>query len=181
MFSRLFSVLEKSSSVPQQIYGGLVAQARLPHFFTAWQMPDTPTGRFELLSLHVFLFSQRLSREADRRAASLSQDVFDVFTAELDRALRELGVGDTSVAKRKKRMVAAFYAQIEHLAQPLEQGDVAALAERLQARVPDAPGEPEAAKGLARYLVAAHQALAAQSLDDIIEQGPAFPVPGSRA
>ena len=177
MFARLFSARDPSTNVPQHIYGALVTQARHPHFFTVQQIPDTPTGRFEILSLHMFLLSHRLSKEENPRASALSQDVFDVYTAELDRALRQLGVGDPSVPKRKKRMITVFYGQIDQLAGPLEDGDVAELAQRLLARAPDGPHDRPAAEALAGYLLAARDRLAAQGFEDIVANGADWPAP----
>lgn len=181
MFARLFAARDRSPSVPQHIYGALVTQARHPHFFTAMQMPDTPTGRFEMLCLHMFLLSHRLSGEADERALPLSQEVFDIFATELDRALREMGIGDTSIPKRKKRMITAFYAQIDQLADLLDAGDCAGLAQKLLARAPDAPGDESAAMALGGYLVAARGLLAEQGFEEIIGNGPNLPAPDGAA
>ncbi len=84
-------------------YGRVVEQARQPVFFAGYGVPDTLDGRFELICLHAFLYLHRL--KADRpRSAELSQAFFDAMFADLDRALREMGIGDLSVGKHVKRM-----------------------------------------------------------------------------
>ena len=62
MFS-LFSKRIKELSVPEQIYGVVVAQARDERFFTDFGIEDTVMGRFDVLALHVFLFSRRMKQE----------------------------------------------------------------------------------------------------------------------
>ncbi len=166
----MFRFLRRKSppNVPQQIYGAVVAQARQPAFYGTYGFEDTVMGRFGVLVLHLFLLSNRLAGEIDPRAARLTQDVFDCFTDDLDRALREIGIGDTSVPKRKQRMVAQFYALIDELAKPLDRGDVQLLAQRVAARYfAGVHGESTAA--LTRYLVETKSALAARTFDAICE------------
>ena len=117
---------KKSSPVPQELYGAVVAQARHPAFFTRFGVADSVTGRFDMVCLHLYLLTRRLAGRPEQHAAALAQDVFDIFTRELDSALRELGVGDTSVARRMKRMLGAYYALIEKMGPELDRGDFAA-------------------------------------------------------
>ncbi len=123
MFSRLFGK-SRSHEVPQQLYGTVVTQARQPVFFTHYGFADSVTGRFDVLALHLYLFSRRLVREDTDTSQSLNQEVFDYFTADTDRALRELGVGDTSVPKRKKKMIRTFYALVEEFGPALDAADI---------------------------------------------------------
>lgn len=177
MLERLFNFRSRQADVPQHIYGRVVAQARHPQFYEHLSIPDTPMGRFELLSLHVFVLSHRLSNEKDARAADLGQEVFDAFVLDLDGALRQLGIGDTSVPKRKKRMIATFYTQVDQLSRPLAQGDRQALAASpLIGAIAGLDGFG-AADALAAYLVSAKRALEGQSFEDIIANGPAWPEP----
>ena len=84
-------------------------------------------GRFDVLALHTYLVSRRLAREDAAAARTLNQEVFDLFVHDLDRALRELGVGDTSVPKRKKKMVRSFYGQIDDFDNVLDDRNLQAL------------------------------------------------------
>ena len=52
----------------------------------------------------------------------------------MDSALRELGVGDTSVPKRKKKMIRTFYALVEELSAVLDADDQDALTGIIDAR-----------------------------------------------
>jgi len=77
----LSAFFKKSSSTipPQQLYGSVMAQARLPEFFIDFSMPDTVMGRFDVLSLHIYLLARRFREEGSPIAMDLSQEVFDFF------------------------------------------------------------------------------------------------------
>ena len=90
------------------LYGAVVAQARQVVFYRDLGVPDTVDGRFELIVLHMVLLLRRLNREGDDGAA-LRQALFDVLLDDMDRSLREMGVGDLGVGRRVKAMGKAFY------------------------------------------------------------------------
>jgi cytochrome b pre-mRNA-processing protein 3 len=91
-------------------YDRIVARARDPRLYRDWAVPDTLEGRFEVLALHVFLVLRRLRREPE--AASFAQLLFDTLFADLDRSLREMGVGDLGVGRRVKALARQFYGRI---------------------------------------------------------------------
>ena len=123
-----------NAAISQELYGTVVAQARLPVFFTGFGFPDTVMGRFDVLTLHVFLLCHRLGLEGQANADNLSQEVFDRFVDNLDVALRQLGIGDSSVPKKKKKMIRSFYGQIEDFNQPLKSRDEGLLCEAINKR-----------------------------------------------
>ncbi len=90
------------------LYGQIVAQARQPAFYGGLGVPDTPEGRFDMIVLHVVLVMRRLRAE-DAAGRALAQELFDVFFADMDRNLREMGTSDLSVPKRVRGMAEAFY------------------------------------------------------------------------
>ena len=94
------------------LYAGAVHQARTPTFFGTGRIPDTVEGRFEALALHGFLVLHRLKREGEDSRA-LAQQFFDVMFADLDRNLREIGIGDLAVGKRIKLLAENFYGRIK--------------------------------------------------------------------
>ena len=74
-------------------------------------MPDTLDGRFEIILLHVFLKLRSLKAEGGQEALSrlLQECLFD----DMDRNLREMGVGDMGVGKRVKNMSKAAFGRLE--------------------------------------------------------------------
>ncbi|MBI1985372.1 MAG: ubiquinol-cytochrome C chaperone family protein [Rhodospirillales bacterium] len=112
------------------LYLSLVAQARQPGFYLQCGVPDTVDGRFDMILLHAFLVLRRLKRDHSR-TADLAQALFDLMFADMDRNLREMGVGDLAVGRRVKAMAAAFYGRIAAYEAGLDAGD-ATLAEALK-------------------------------------------------
>jgi len=149
------------------LYLSLVAQARQPGFYLECGVPDTVDGRFDMILLHAFLVLRRLKRDHPR-TADLAQALFDALFADMDRNLREMGVGDLAVGRRIKAMAAAFYGRIAAYDGGLTAGD-AALAEALKRNLfrkanPDARAVAE----IAGYLRREARALDAQPLEGLM-------------
>jgi len=100
----------KSRNAVQALYGAIVAAARNPVFYVEWGVPDSLDGRFELIALLAFLAIRRLKQSGDN--AAFAQALFDTMFADLDRNLREMGVGDLSVGRQVKTMAKAFYGRV---------------------------------------------------------------------
>lgn len=100
----------KSRTALQALYSAIAAAARNPSFYAEWGVPDTLDGRFELIALHAFLAIRRLKQSGDNVA--FAQALFDTMFADLDRNLREMGVGDLSVGRQVKTMAKAFYGRV---------------------------------------------------------------------
>lgn len=167
MFSFLFKK-SKSETIPQQLYGSLMTQAREPFLYANFGVPDTVMGRFDMLALHVYLFARRLRRVDSEVSIALSQDVFDLFVADVERALRELGIGDTTVPKRKKKMVRSFYGQIEDFDEPLVDKDLKLLSERANIRYLGDAEDPDAT-GLANYMLEIAKNLDEQTFENMLK------------
>jgi cytochrome b pre-mRNA-processing protein 3 len=91
----------------QDMYIACVRQARNPFFYEQLKVPDTIDGRFDMVVLHLFLLLRPLKHEK-----LLGEAMVDAFFADMDRNLREMGVGDPSVGKRIRKMVDAFYGRL---------------------------------------------------------------------
>ena len=109
------------------LYGTIVAQARLTCFYREYGVPDTVNGRFDLLVLHLVLVLDRLADEPQLR--ELGQALFDHFCTDMDRNLREMGVGDLSVPKQMQRVGEAFYGRAQAYRAGLARDGEQALAE----------------------------------------------------
>ena len=90
------------------LYGAIVAQARSAAFYADYGVPDTVEGRFDLIVLHLVLLLRRLDTD-DGVERGFGQELFDVFCADLDGNLREMGVGDLAVPKKMRQFAEAFY------------------------------------------------------------------------
>ena len=163
------SLFTKSSSqlVPQQLYGALMTHARSIAFFTQFGIPDTVMGRFDMLSLHIYLLARRLRSEGDETSQNLSQAVFDLYVADVDRALRELGIGDTSVPKKKKKMIRSFYGQIDDFDEAINTTNNNMLCEKLLKRYLSETDKPNSVI-LANYILASEAYIKSQEIKSIL-------------
>lgn len=123
----------------QNLYRAAVAQARLPVFYEDYAVPDSVDGRFEMIALHCFILMHRLQRTGESK---LSQALFDIFFVNMDRSLREMGVGDLGVPKHMRRMMKGFNGRANHYERALENKEElkAALTQNVYGTV-DAPDD----------------------------------------
>ncbi len=142
------------------VYSAIVAQSRQPRFYAEWQVPDTVTGRFDMISLHLALLFRRLRAETGEQK-EFSQAVFDLFFKDMDRSLREMGVGDLGVPKRIQKMGNIFFGLLAAMSEAMDRNDAEALQAVLSRNIFDGATGPHVA-ALADYLLAEDKALGAQ-------------------
>jgi cytochrome b pre-mRNA-processing protein 3 len=111
------------------LYAHINEESRKPYFFTNWGMPDSLDGRFELILLHMFLYLHSL-KQKPQDTEGLQRRLIEAFFEDMDRSIREIGVTDTGVGKRIKRMANAFYGRIHAYEKGLE--DDAKLADAIR-------------------------------------------------
>jgi cytochrome b pre-mRNA-processing protein 3 len=157
------------------LYHALVAQARQPALYTELRVPDSRDGRLELIYLHAILLMRRLRTEGPA-GQELAQDLFDLLFRDVDRHLREWGVGDLSVGKHVKALAQSFFGRATALDGPLTGGDRDAIANILRRNVYAEATEPDAAAvaGLADYLLAQDRWLSTQGPADLLRGCPKF-------
>lgn len=128
VIAKLRSIFSDASKrEAQEVYIALVQQSRKPFFYTTCEVPDTLDGRFEVILLHIFLMLRLFKRQGGREA--LSRLLLECLFDDMDRSLREMGVGDMGVGKRVKTMSRAAYGRLEAYTQAFE--DDGALSEAL--------------------------------------------------
>ena len=165
MLQRLFRP-NPAKLAGEALYAAAAGQARKPDFYITGEVADTREGRFELYTLHVILLVERLKGEAGL-AGEARQALFDRYVQGLDDAFREMGVGDTAVAKRVKALGSAFYGRLKAFEESLAGlPDRAALIDLLTRTVFEGRGGDAA--GLAVYVISARDALAGQSVADLL-------------
>ncbi|SEQ63239.1 cytochrome b pre-mRNA-processing protein 3 [Devosia sp. YR412] len=147
------------------VYNAIVAQSRQPVFYAEWGVPDTVTGRFDMISLHMALLFRRLRAETGQQK-DFSQAVFDLFFKDMDRSLREMGVGDLGVPKRIQKMGNIFFGLLAAMNEAMDRNDAPALEAVLARNIFGHNDGPHIAT-LAQYLLAEDRALATQQADAI--------------
>ncbi len=157
--------------VIENLYQRIAAGSRQVPLYLRFAVPDTAEGRFESLTLHAVLVLRRL-KQLPAPAEDVAQDLVDLLFRELDRALRELGVGDLSVGKRIKKLAKAFYGRAAAYEAALDTGDESTVAAALGRNALDRDMPAEIA--FARYVMACDTRLATLSLEAILTGSPLF-------
>jgi len=147
------------------VYRAIVAQSRQPVFYAEWGVPDTVTGRFDMISLHMALLFRRL-RAGSAASKEFSQAVFDLFFKDMDRSLREMGAGDLGVPKKIQKMGNLFFGLLAAINEAMDRGDREALAQVLSRNIYGG-AELEQARRLADYALVQDEALNAQAVETI--------------
>ena len=169
----LFGLLGRGRAerIGYELYGAAVAAARDPYFYAELGVPDTLSGRFDMVGVHAFLLIRRMS--ADPQGKDLAQAVFDAMFNDMDINLREMGVGDLSVGKKVRVMWEAFHGRAAVYAEAMKLGPEA-LAEALERNI--WPGEQArlAAGNLARLVYAQDAHLHRLSVAELSAQPKSF-------
>ena len=175
---RLFRAGDPSASTADSaasLYRSVVAQARRPEFYAAFGVPDSVDGRFDMIALHMFVLLHRL--KSDPAAAELAQSVFDMMFVDMDRSLREMGVGDLGVGRRVRAMAEGLYGRIAAYEAGLAADDpalAAALRRNLYGTLHDGPSSV-ALGVLCAYIREAVRGLAAQPMYALASGEARFP------
>ena len=89
----------------------IVGASREPALYLQGGVPDEFEGRFEALTLHLFLVLRRL-RDLPPPAADVAQDLVDASFAYLELGFRQGGISDVAVPKRMKKIGRSFYGRL---------------------------------------------------------------------
>jgi cytochrome b pre-mRNA-processing protein 3 len=102
ILKRLF---QRSPAPEREVYEAIVAAARHPVLYASMKVADTVDGRFDMIAMHAYLVLDRLKGQEDEFRQALVDELF----RDMDRSLREMGVGDVSVGKKVRKMAEVFY------------------------------------------------------------------------
>jgi cytochrome b pre-mRNA-processing protein 3 len=148
------------------VYAAIVAQSRQPRFYAEWGVPDTVTGRFDMICLHMALLFGRLRSEG-KEVSDFAQAVFDLFFKDMDRSLREMGAGDLAVPKKIQKMGNVFYGLMTNINEAMDRGDRTEVEDVIRRNLFDG-AEAAAAGALTAYLFDEAARLAEQPTAAII-------------
>lgn len=135
------------------------AQGRAAFLYERLGAPDTVEGRFEILTLHVILLSERLRQDEPRQA------MFDAYLSDLDGALREMGTGDLVMGKRMRKLGQVFYGRARAWSAAFANSPGEDEVRGVLRRTVFAGAEDAHPEGLAAYVIECRLALARQ--DDV--------------
>ncbi len=161
------------------LYGMIVAQARSAGFYRDYGVPDTVTGRFEMIVIHLVLVLRRM-RGPGGTATPAGQALFDLFCRDMDDNFREMGIGDLKVPKEMRRIGEAFYGRAAVYDRALDAADGDALRAAV-ARNVFADAADLGSGRLAAYMSEAETRLSRLSPDRIGAEPLPFPDPDDAA
>lgn len=162
-----FRSKKRQEDTAAKLYVACVDQARSPAFFLDMGVPDTVDGRFDLIILHTMLLIRRL-RLNGAEAAAVSQSVLNLMFADMDRNLREMGVGDLSVGKQVKKMAKAFYGRSETWEKSLDDDDSSLAGAFKDTIFRAGEADPNRLRLLAAYTRETDEILRGQDLADLL-------------
>ncbi|NQY15289.1 MAG: ubiquinol-cytochrome C chaperone [Henriciella sp.] len=124
--------------------------ARNPEPFLREWVTDTVYGRFNMVALVATLAMRRM-RALGGEGRALSSALSELLFSDFDHSLRENGVGDSSIARRIRKMGEEFFGLAKAVDEALDAGGPKqALTEVLQRNVQK---DAEKAQALAVYLI----------------------------
>ncbi|WP_316859609.1 ubiquinol-cytochrome C chaperone family protein [uncultured Cohaesibacter sp.] len=168
MIFGLFKNSDDQKSIAKALYDQIVAQARQPEFYLSYNVADSTTGRFEMIIMHLYMFSHRLRFESEDKR-QIGQAVFDYFMKDMDASLREQGVGDLSVPKKIKKMAEAFYGRLDAYDKARAESREALAAALSRNIYPDDEETKPQAYAIADYMLANETHLASQTTEAFAE------------
>ena len=179
ILDKLFSRMRTAPSPAQNAYLQIVAQARQNAFYTQAQVPDSVDGRFDMIVLHACLVMRRLAADKGSIAKEFSQELFDEMFLDMDRSLREMGVGDLSVGKKIKKMAQVFYGRAAAYEEGILQyaDHPAVLEDAVMRNIFPATKDATGAKQIARYMVELAESLDKQPIEGLLTGDIEFPEP----
>ncbi|WAT17595.1 hypothetical protein OZN62_11800 [Aurantiacibacter sp. MUD11] len=140
------------------LWHGVVATSREPEWYAECGVEDSVEGRFDMIALVLCLTLLRM--ESSPTLGPKTAFLTELFVEDMDRQLRDTGVGDLMVGKKMGKLVAALGGRLGALRESMGESD-ASLAVILQRNV-TLTDEEKKPFPLAVRTRALHNALAAQ-------------------
>lgn len=185
MIFRKISDWQFQRRVVNGLYQMAMAQARTVTPYTEWDVPDTITGRMNMISLFVVLYMYHLNRSAKdqnisaKQAQKMTQRLYNLMEQDLEAALRRMGVGDDGVLHRIRKASSSFYGDYFALTPILSQEEgLADFQEVVKRNIYAAYLEPDTEKELSmtkltafsEWAWACHLTLLSESYDTLCHQ-----------
>jgi cytochrome b pre-mRNA-processing protein 3 len=108
LFPRLTATRERGA----ELFRAVTLRARATHWYVAGQVPDTVDGRFAMLATVTALTLVRLERDGDE-GHSASVALTERFVAAMEAEHREMGMGDPSLGRTVRKLVASLGRRVE--------------------------------------------------------------------
>lgn len=148
------------------LYRAIVAAGRDPYWYRDGQVPDTLSGRFDMIAAILSIVLIRLEAEPGDQAKSDSVYLTELFVEDMDESLHQIGIGDYAVGKHVGRMMSALGGRIAAFRQAGQDGDFAGPVQRNLYH--EAPPSPDVLSAVADRLARFDAALRATGADELV-------------
>lgn len=162
IIKKLFGARDPHMEKARAIADSVMAGARQPGLFLAGFAEDDFDGRFEMVAVHGGLAMRRL-KTMDRDGLIVSEKLGEVLFDRFDYAFREEGVGDSSIARKVRKLGEQYFGLVRAMDSALDGAD--ASLEAVLAR--NAIGGDQSGR-LADYIARADMALAGTGDDAVL-------------
>ncbi len=165
-FFPILSHQRASRKAARQLFQIVMQRSREPVFFAELDVPDTFSGRFEMIALHNGLLINRVRGEG-KAGHYLAQALFDEMFLNMEIACRQAGIGDLGVPKQIKKMMKALQGRAMVYEEAAEVGTLQdALAKNLYATV-ERPSD-QVLTMMSDYIIACRKDFDVQNLADML-------------
>ena len=108
---KLKHLFKNTKPAPRPLYGAIVAAARQPELYTEGGVADNPERRLSLLIIYLCLAVDRLQPVRPEEA----QHLVDMFVADIEGNLREMGVSDVAIPRHMRDVEARYVNMLRDL------------------------------------------------------------------
>ncbi|MEO6225879.1 MAG: ubiquinol-cytochrome C chaperone family protein [Sphingomicrobium sp.] len=122
MLNFLFRTLTANPARGASLFDAVTAEARRPHWYIAGGVPDSFDGRFAMVATITALTLVRLEQFGDpgnQASVALTERFIEVMESEH----RELGLGDPTLGKKVRMLVASLARRVEQWRAATRGGD----------------------------------------------------------
>jgi cytochrome b pre-mRNA-processing protein 3 len=179
---RWFAGRAARKEAAEKIYDAIVAQSRNAAFYLRCGVPDTLSGRFDMLVIHMFVVLQIL-KLGGREGQLLAQEIVEAFIREMDTMVRDLGVSDRNVPKEVRKIAQLFYGQLLAYSTALQRNDTKGLANEVWKSFQSGEGSNAqiSADAIAAYMRGAIKNIQEMPLNMLLQGNIRFPeIAGTR-
>jgi cytochrome b pre-mRNA-processing protein 3 len=174
---RWFAGRAARKEAAEKIYDAIVAQSRNPAFYLRCGVPDTLSGRFDMLVIHMFVVLQIL-KLGGREGQLLAQEIVEAFIREMDTMVRDLGVSDRNVPKEVRKIAQLFYGQLLAYSTALQRNEAKGLANEVWKSFQSGEGASSAsiaAEAISTYMRQAIKNIQEMPLNMLLQGNIRFP------
>lgn len=101
-----------AKEIAVKLYATCVDRVKSPIIYQDYSINDEILGRFEVLSLFLFMMLHRLKKDTSTQSTEISQELVDLFVEDMDHSLRNARLSEKGIDKNFKRFVEGFFGRL---------------------------------------------------------------------